>query len=329
MKKSWWCWILVLSCVNVFAQQKPQYGQYLQNNFLINPALAGIENYADIKLGYRKQWIGLTSSPATYYLTAHLPIGNQDFDPQTASPRFAPPRQRRFSIPDQHFGLGFSVIKDQAGPLSVSTFDLAASYHYPVADGWQLSAGLAAGLSQFAINFNNIHLANPTDPLLSQGNATVFRPDLNVGLWVYSSHFFAGLSAQQLAPKSLKFKGNGQEWTGALVPHYFLTIGHKLELTDEWAFVPSVLFKTTPNTPLSFDLNLKIDYQNQFWGALSYRNHDALMVLLGIRPSSALSVGYVYELPLSKTFTTTGSHEIMIGYTVGAQISSALPRHFW
>ncbi len=329
MSKKWRCWGLALVWANAFAQQKPQYSQYLQNNFLINPAIAGIENYADMRLGYRRQWLGLTSSPTTYYLTAHLPIGNDDFEPQTATPRFASSRRQNFTIPDQHLGLGLSVVRDQAGPLSVSTFNVAAAYHYPVADGWQISAGVAAGFSQFVINFDNIRLANPTDPLLSQGSLSVFRPDLNVGLWVYSSHFFAGLSIQQLAAGALKFRGNGQEWTGMLVPHYFLTLGHKLEITDEWAFVPSVLFKKIKNAPLSFDLNLKIDYQNQFWGALSYRNQDALMVLLGVRPRSAFSVGYVYEYPLSKRFATTGSHEIVIGYTIGAQIQSVLPRNFW
>jgi type IX secretion system PorP/SprF family membrane protein len=329
MTKWWRYWVLILSCANVFAQQKPQYGQYLQNNFLLNPALAGLENYADIRLGYRKQWIGLTSSPTTYYLTAHLPIGNNDFEPQTASPRFVPAHQRRFAIPDRHLGLGFMLVRDQAGLFSSTTFDMAAAYHYPIADGWQLSAGLSGGVTQFAVNFDNIHLANPADPLLAQGNVTTLRPDLNAGMWAYSSHFFVGLSVQQLAAGALKLKANGQEWTGALVPHYFLTLGHQLELTDEWAFVPSVLFKKVVSAPLSFDLNFKIDYQNQFWGALSYRNRDAMLVLLGFRPNSALSVGYVYEYPLSKTFTTTGSHEIMIGYTIGAQIHSASPRNFW
>ena len=32
------------------AQQKPQYTQYVLNNYIINPALSGIENYMDVKL---------------------------------------------------------------------------------------------------------------------------------------------------------------------------------------------------------------------------------------------------------------------------------------
>jgi type IX secretion system PorP/SprF family membrane protein len=330
MSKGWRYLILILVCANTFAQQKPQYAQYLQNNFLINPALAGLESYADIRLGYRKQWIGLTSSPTTYYLTGHLPIGNPEFERQPpATPRFVPAHRRLFALPERHFGLGFSMVRDQAGPLSNATFDLAAAYHYPLTDNWQLSTGIAAGLTQYVFDFDNIHLKNPIDPLVSQGKVAVFRPNLNVGLWLYSANFFAGFAVQQLAAGTLKFKGSNQDWTGQLVPHYFLTIGGRLELSDEWAFVPSVLFKTTTNTTLSFDLNLKIDYQNQFWGALSYRNQDALVALFGLHLGPSLSVSYVYEYPISKTFTTTGSHEIMLGYTIGARIHSASPRNFW
>ncbi|WP_188507321.1 type IX secretion system membrane protein PorP/SprF [Parapedobacter pyrenivorans] len=34
----------------VWAQQRPQYTQYIFNGFLMNPAVAGIERYVDVKL---------------------------------------------------------------------------------------------------------------------------------------------------------------------------------------------------------------------------------------------------------------------------------------
>src|SRR5258708_39838891 len=58
------------------AQQKPQYTQYIFNNFLLNPAVSGIENYTDVKAGYRSQWTGLQGAPVTSYLTVNAPIGN-------------------------------------------------------------------------------------------------------------------------------------------------------------------------------------------------------------------------------------------------------------
>ena len=41
------------------AQQRPHYTQYILNNYILNPALSGIENYVDVKLSTRDQWVGL------------------------------------------------------------------------------------------------------------------------------------------------------------------------------------------------------------------------------------------------------------------------------
>ena len=59
----------------LFAQQKPQYTQYVFNNLLLNPAVTGIENYTDVKAGYRTQWTGLSGAPVTSYLTVDAPLG--------------------------------------------------------------------------------------------------------------------------------------------------------------------------------------------------------------------------------------------------------------
>src|SRR6516164_3552135 len=58
------------------AQQKPQYTQYVFNNLLLNPAVTGIENYTDVKAGYRSQWTGLQGAPVTSYLTVDAPLGD-------------------------------------------------------------------------------------------------------------------------------------------------------------------------------------------------------------------------------------------------------------
>lgn len=59
------------------AQQQPHYTQYVINNYILNPALAGIENYTDVKIGHRQQWTGITDAPVTTYVTVHMPIGKK------------------------------------------------------------------------------------------------------------------------------------------------------------------------------------------------------------------------------------------------------------
>ena len=75
--------ILVYSLVTAFlhnalmAQQKPHYTQYVLNNYILNPALSGIENYTDIKISHRHQWAGLTDAPVTTYLSIQGPLGKK------------------------------------------------------------------------------------------------------------------------------------------------------------------------------------------------------------------------------------------------------------
>lgn len=314
-----------------FAQQRPHYAQYNQNNFLLNPAIAGIESYADGRVGYRRQWAGLDEAPRTFYLTAHLPIANPDFEIEPASPRYVQPRYKRQSpLPDAHAGVGFTIVQDQAGPWSQLSMSVSGAYHYPLDDYWQVSGGISAGLTQHTLDFDRIRLATPRDPVVTTGKIAAFRPDFHAGLWLYSPEFFAGFSVQQLISNRLRFREGEYEWQGKLVPHFFFTTGYQLAITDDWDFLPSVMFKKAQNTPLSWDLNLKISYINHLWLGVSYRQRDALMAWIGTRFAQKFTVSYGYEYPLSVVqAASSGSHEIVLGLTLGNRHHYTSPRGFW
>ena len=324
------CFSAVLCTTTIWSQQLPHYSQYLQNHFLINPALAGIENYADARLGYRQQWAGLEDAPRTFYMTAHLPVGNPDFEVEPASPRFSIGRQSGPTLPDAHGGAGLSLIRDQTGPWSRFSMSVSGAYHYPLGELWQLSAGLSGGITQHTLDFDRIRLANSQDPVVSVGKVNTLRPDLSAGLWIYSPEFFAGFSVQQLLGSKLNFRRGDYDWQGKAVPHYFLTAGYRLVIADDWDFTPSVLFKKAANAPLSWDLNLKFSYQNNLWFGASYRQKDAFWGWVGVRVAQKFTVSYTYEYVISSLQSATrGSHEIVLGLTLGNQRHYTSPRSFW
>ena len=79
MKKIFY--ITVVACITGFAafgQAKPFYTQYVLNNYILNPAITGIENYTDVKLSYRNQWAGINGAPVTAYFSIHGPLGKRD-----------------------------------------------------------------------------------------------------------------------------------------------------------------------------------------------------------------------------------------------------------
>ena len=78
--------LMCLIAVSMQGQQLFQSTQFFTNPYPINPALAGSEDFIDIKAGHRSQWAGFQDSneealglgnvaPTTTYLTAHSAIG--------------------------------------------------------------------------------------------------------------------------------------------------------------------------------------------------------------------------------------------------------------
>ncbi|HIA06874.1 MAG TPA: type IX secretion system membrane protein PorP/SprF, partial [Flavobacteriales bacterium] len=64
--------IVVIMCFfgfllsDAYSQQLPQYSQYLLNDFVINPAMAGRNDYSLIQSNVRYQWLGFNDAPRTF-----------------------------------------------------------------------------------------------------------------------------------------------------------------------------------------------------------------------------------------------------------------------
>src|SRR5688572_5245196 len=114
---------LLISMVSltVVSQQRPHYTQYLMNQYIINPAISGIENYVDLKVSARDQWVGLAGAPKTSYFTVHAPLGKKDYRTSATSYSIpgVNPRGKyyweNYTAAEPHHGLGASVINDRTG----------------------------------------------------------------------------------------------------------------------------------------------------------------------------------------------------------------------
>ena len=116
---------LILLAVTSFAQQRPYYTQYILNNYIINPAVAGIENYWDAKVSHRMQWVGLQDAPVTTYFSIQGPLKRSAYDVETPTSFHASGENPRgnaywqdYQKAENHTGVGFAIIDDHTGPLS-------------------------------------------------------------------------------------------------------------------------------------------------------------------------------------------------------------------
>ncbi|MEO5912480.1 MAG: type IX secretion system membrane protein PorP/SprF [Pelobium sp.] len=319
------------------AQQKPQYTQYILNNYIINPAITGIENYIDVKAAYRQQWTGLQDAPQTSYLTAHMPLGKTDewgsatsYDMVGENPLGRSYKQE-YQASKPHHGIGLVAVIDKTGPLSNTTFDFTYAYHIGLAPKLNLSVGVGAGISKVSLNTSDITLENPIDnAIANSGTINRLKPDVNVGVWLYSAEFFLGVSAQQILPQTLSFSGNSSYNTGKTVPHYFATAGYRFWLSDDITVVPSIMFKYVNPAPLGIDISTKVAFRDKIWIGGVYRKDDSFSGLIGFNVSSLFNIGYSYDFTTSALNTVSrGTHEIVLGLLLNNHYKVTCPQKLW
>lgn len=272
------------------AQQLPQYSQYMLNEMAINPAVAGRDDYAEVKSNNRHQWLGITDAPRTYMLTLQGPIK------------------------DKHMGLGMNVYTDIVGPTRRTGMNLSYAYHLKLKDEMHLAMGLSAGLQQWGIDGNKITLHDEGDQQLVTSYKTSPIPDFGAGLYFYEKNkFYFGISLPQLyrAPINLYDQSSGNS---KLSGHYNVNAAYTIDLDEEFKIEPSLLIKYEKPAPVKVDVGARVIYKKEVWAGLVYRHKDAISVLLGYNYKDYLMIGYSYDITTTSVRKySSGTHELMLG----------------
>jgi len=321
------------------AQQRPHYTQYVLNQFILNPALSGIENYADIRTSHRRQWIGIQDAPVTTYLTAQLPLGKEDLR-TTATSFQGPsvnPRGRNYwddyRAAKPHHGVGVQILNDRTGPLSRFSAMVTYGYHVGLSARTSMAAGFGAGIERLTLDGARLNFGTITvDPALASSSAiNRYLPDLSAGIYIYSASFFMGFSVQQILPRNIDFSNSRlAPVKGRLVPHFFATAGFRYLMGDDFNVVPSVMVKSVNTLMPSVEANIKVQYRDLLWVGGSYRHMDGFASLLGIHISRSLNVGYAFDYTTSRLNAfTKGTHEVLLGFMIGSRYEEKCPRNVW
>ena len=332
-------------CFSMLAlcQAKPFYTQYILNNYILNPALTGIENYVDIKLSVRNQWTGISGAPVTNYFTIHGPIGKSDLRTSATSfqvpgdnPR-GPEYWKQYTTSEPHHGLGLTVVNDKAG--YINRWSIAANYAYPKPVGPQttLAAGFTLGISSVNLDRNKIVWGNlvQNDPAIgySSGELKKVKPEIGAGLWLYSARYFLGISVLNIIPGKAKFVKNDKYGT-YYTPNYFLTAGYRMALGDEVSFLPSFMIQYWQPQLLGVHVNAKLQYQDKLWLGGSYRYSDLISgysAMVGVNISNTFNLSYSYEVATTSRLRayTGNTHEIILGFILGNKYGDTCPRNIW
>lgn len=332
----------VASVLSVSAQQKPIYTQYVLNNYIINPAITGIENYTDVKLSYRNQWTGINGSPVTMYLSVQGPYHKKDYRTNATSYDVPGDNPRGKSYMDDytaaapHHGFGGVIMSDKSGYLNRWSGYLTYAYHKGLNARTTLSAGIQLGVTSVSLDASKIEWGSldPNDPAVgyNTGSIAKIRPEIGLGLWLYGANYYAGLSVLNIVPAKANFVSD-TKYGGSFVPYFMLTSGYKFFLSDDISLLPSAMMQYASGAPVQMYINAKAQYQDQFWLGSSYRFGDQLGgfgAMAGFNVSNSFNVGYSYDISTSSlSVYSRNTHEIIIGFLLGNKYGDFCPRNVW
>ncbi len=333
--------MLSLCVVFLYGQQKPQYTQYILNNYALNPALSGIESYTDIKICHRQQWVSLEGAPVTSYLTINFPVGKKDernsptaLQAESDNP-YGDNYTNDYTASPAHHGIGFQLFNDRIGPFNDFSAMVTYAYHKPLSLKSNLAAGLGLGFSNLSLNTSKLFFGNayPVDPAVKSSeylNKT--RMNMNAGLWYYSSKYFGGIAVQELLPQKIDFSNNLVKLTdGKWVPHFFMTAGFRYPIDDDFNVIPSVMIKYINPVPMQTEFNVKFMYHYDFWAGATYRFQYGYAAFAGVNLMNFCQVSYAYDYTTTTLNTVSkGTHEILLGFTIGKKSQGLLcPRNVW
>ena len=294
MKKSIFIFLIVLFHSKIgIGQQIPQYTQWYMNQFMGNPAHAGIKRCVDIHALYRNQWVGFDGAPKSGFLTISIPLYTQ----------------RKEYLTARH-GTGFKFERDQIGQFSVNRLNVAYAAHFNFDRDKRLSLGVYAGVIQMGYDATSIHTTVPDVSLLNQ--ASVVSPDASFGAWFNDVNYFLGISFQNLIPS--RWSDIGLLSQNRL--HIAFNGGYRYSVNKEMSFIPAFNVRIPTLGKTSADINLHWDYKNTLGLGIGYRNTDALLAFFSIKIKEQFAVVYSFDYTLSDIQKgAKNTHEVSIRFS--------------
>lgn len=297
------------------AQQAPQYSLYMFNKYNYNPAYAGLDNSLSITGVFRKQWVGLESSPVTQNVNAHMPLYYLNG------------------------GFGINIENDQLGAERNTSGSISYNYFVPVGKKSLLSFGIGAGAVQKSLDGSKLRapdgdyseppVIDHNDRLIPIGKVSAVAPYFNAGIYFYSEKLEIGVSANNLSEPNATLIAEDLV-NIKFIRNYFFNFAYSFEISRDLVIQPS-FFAKSDLTQTQLEFSTIVKYNDNIWGGVSFRGYnansiDAVVFIVGYKLNEKVTLAYSYDLTLSGLSNVSkGSHEILLNYNLNKLIGKGIP----
>ena len=281
------------------AQQLPQITQYMNNNYVINPAVAGMYDYYQVNTTIRNQWAGINDAPRTSVISI-------------------------YGRHSEHVGLGGTVYNDVTGPTSRIGGAASYTYAFQLTQKVKLSLALQGGFTQFKLIKSELSVEQAGDVIIMGGDIVRTLPDATFGLNLSGDKWYIGAAIPQLLSSELKLMDDDfariydtTSQNGKLASHIYVLGSYTYDINPTISIEPSFFLKSVAGAKTQIDFGVKSEYKEMIWVGMNYEmNNDlsSIAALLGYKINDRFNIGYSYGMPSSATSSYhSGSHEFMLG----------------
>lgn len=273
----------------LYAQQDPQYTQYMYNTTMINPAYAGSRGTLNVFGMYRTQWVGLEGAPKTANISISTPLG------------------------DSGLGLGVNFMNDRLGAMEENNIAVDLAYAINISYNYKLAFGLKGTANLLNVDYTKLTIYHPTDPVAQENISNKFNPNIGAGLYLYSDRAYLGISVPNFLTKD-RYDDNEVN-TMRQKAHFYLMGGYVFELGKEVQFKPAVLAKAVSGSPLQVDATANFLFYEKFTLGAAYRWDASVSALAGFQVTKDLFIGYAYDFETTQLrHYNSGSHEVFLRF---------------
>lgn len=288
---------IVINMVNVgqiFAQQDPQFTNYMYNTISINPAYAGTRDAVSIFGLHRNQWVGLNGAPVTNVASVHMPIKNSNLG----------------------FGLGF--INDRIGPSTENVISADVSYRIQVSENSTVSFGIKGTANLLNVDYSKLSIEDVTDTDFQFNVENRFTPNVGAGVYWFSEKYYLGLSVPgflETTHFNKKSQSLATSSAAAERMNLYLVGGYVFDLSPSTKFKPAFITKAVNGSPLQIDATANFMFNEKFIVGAAYRWSASVSGLVGFQINKGLLIGYSYDAETTKLSNyNSGSHEIFLRF---------------
>ncbi len=290
--------IFIIFVGYVNAQFDAQLSQYMFHANTFNPAAVGESNLIEVIGQHRLNMVSMPGGGSTTAFSINSPI----------------------KAGKNKSGLGFSILDDKVGWFNTQSAHLQYAYKRNLGDG-HLSVGtelgfVSLGFSGDSVAQNNItseYYSMTGDDAIPQTSVIGLGFDVGIGLWYTADKWYIGLSFLHANQPTVKWGLNSEF---KQLSSLYVTGGYDYTFDNQkFSLKPSILVKSDFNR-WQFDLSSRLEYDNKFWGGLTLRPFNTVVLFAGMNINGGLSLGYSFDVATSRLITTNfGSHEILLSYS--------------